>query len=275
MSDQASIFNANQSGEDLTNKGSASNASNVQPNAQLETLLLEIKNERGEPKYKTIEEALIGLKNAQEYIPTLKQTLSQKEQELADAKRKADEVEELKRVVQELTAGKQSTPTGESPAITPQQVAELVEQALEKKQTQAQQSANVSTVLTATQQAFGDKAEEVFYSRASELGLSKQEINALAAKSPKVVLQLLGIKEAAKQTPSPTQGTVNTSGFQPSVDTFIGRNNKPTLLGATSQDVIEESRAARKMVDELHAQGKSVHDLTDPKVYNKLFGKKG
>lgn len=273
MSDPTIFSNQNDQGGDPTNTSGVSNAGGAPNNDQFATLLLEIKNERGEPKYKTVQEALIGLKNAQEYIPTLKQTLTQREQELAAAQAKANEIEELKRVVQELTANKQEPITNSAPALSEQQVAELVGKALETQQSVAKQKENTGKVVETIKAEFGDKAEAVFYERAGQLGMSRDEINTLAAKSPAAVFQLLGIKQGTNSG-FPTRSTVNSSGFVQKQDSYLGRNEKSALAFASTQDVLEESRASRALVDELHAQGKSVHDLTDPKIYNQIFGKK-
>jgi len=155
--------------------------------------------------------------------------------------------------------------------MTEEQVAALVSKSL----TQAQQADiaknNLSKVVDTVKQAFGDKAEEVFYGKAKELGMSMEEINSLAARTPVAALKLLGV-EGSTPTPQPNNaGSINTSAFQPAQDSLIGKNAKSALIGATTADLNAESANARKMVDELHSQGLTVHDLTDPKVYFKHF----
>ena len=65
---------------------------------------------------------------------------------------------------------------------------------------------------------------------------------------------------------------MNTSGLAPHQETFVGRNKESAVMGATTEDMRRESDRSKKMVEELHAQGLSVHDLSDPKVYKKYFG---
>lgn len=246
----------------------------TEPNANtddLATLLGAIKNERGEPKYKNVQEALKALGHAQEYIPALKSKEQELEQKLNDAMTRLTKMETLEATVLELTQRNNkpldNQPTG---SLSAEQVAELVRSTLTETQTKAAQTANLDTVVNAAKAKFGDKAEEVFYGKAKELGISVAEFNAMAAKSPKVVLTLIG----AEGSSAPTRQSVNfnTDGFQPKPDSKIGRNQKTALTGATNQDLREERDAANAMVDELHAAGKSVHDLTDPKVYFKTFG---
>lgn len=273
MSDQASIFTEQSSG--TTPPNTDPSKVNANPDTRLTDLLNEIKNERGEPKYKSFEDAFVGLKNAQAYIPDLKHTLAEKDAEIARLKAEADSIAELKETVRNLTERSSSNGTPPS-GLNEQDIAELVNRSLDTNLTQREQRAsaqkNVQTVVDTLKESFGADAEKKFYEKATELGMTVQEFNALAAKSPKAVLSTLGVTVKATQPFQSTSGTVNSQAFTPKTDTFVGRNQKSTSVGATSQELAEESRNANAMVEELHKAGKSVHDLSDPKVYFKLFG---
>lgn len=244
---------------------------NTDPLAALANQLSQIKNENGEQKYKTLDDALKALQHSQQHIPQLNKTLAEKEAELAQAKAEAARVTELEKTVQQLLnpskPPEQVTPV--QAGLTPDQIAELVNKTLTAKQVEEKASANISSVVNAAKQHFGDKADELFYGKAATLGMSKEAINSLAATSPAAVLELLGIKQGT--VPNKSSSGFNTDGFTPNKDTFISRNKSSMLLGATSQDLAEEGRNARAMVDELHSQGLSIKDLTDPKVYFKHF----
>lgn len=260
------IFGNNQSPTDPATTPTTPN-----PLEALANQLAAIKNENGEQKYKTLDDALKALQHSQQYIPQLTKTLAEKEAELAQAKAAASKVEELERSVQQLMSPSEPAEqsTNAQPAITPEAIAALVKQTLTQTQVEQTASQNLATVVQAAKTAFGDKADEMFYSKAQTLGMSKEAINSLAATSPAAVLELLGIKQGA--TPAKPSSGFNTDGFTPNKDTFISRNKNSMLLGATSQDLAEEGRNARAMVDELHSQGLSIKDLTDPKVYFKHF----
>lgn len=238
----------------------------------LADLLGSIKNERGEVKYKDVESALIGLKNAQEFIPTLQKSVADRDTELAALRAKADRAAELERVIESLTSGKapEAVPPAAAPAHKEVDVSALVEAALTNREKQQVAKTNVSSVLSAVKNAFGDKSEEVFYGKAKELGMSVAEFNALTATSPKAVLTMLGIAEG-KSSFGTTPTSVNSSGFVPTKETFITKNKNPVLVGATSEDVSRELASAKQMVVELHSQGKSINDLTNPKVFFKHF----
>ncbi|MFZ3043677.1 MAG: hypothetical protein WA058_01025 [Minisyncoccia bacterium] len=278
MSDQTSIFDNTNSGVPAPNTDSVSNVVNATNDSELTNLLSGIKNERGEQKYKTLKDAIVGLQNAQEYIPDLKQTLLNKDIEIERLRAEAKKVSDLEESVRKLTERGSDFVTPTKNAISEQDIAELVNRSLDNTLSQrdavATQKQNIKAVVDALQSTFGADAEKKFYDKATELGMTVAEFNALAAKSPKMVLSTLGVQNKQPTQPfTPTQGSVNTQGFTPPTDSFVGRNKTPSLIGATTQDLRDESRKANQMVDELHKAGKSVYELTDPKVYFKHFGK--
>lgn len=277
MPDQASIFNNTDSGVPTPNTDNVSNIVNASNDPELTNLLSGIKNERGEQKYRTLKDAIVGLQNAQEYIPDLKQTLLNKDIEIEKLRKEAERVAALEDAVKKLTD--RGFDNGTPPkSISEQDIAELVNRSLDSTLSQrdaiATQKQNIKSVVDTLQASFGADAEKKFYDKATELGMSVAEFNALAAKNPKIVLSALGVQNKQPTQPFiPTQGSVNSQGFTPPTDSFVGRNKTPSLVGATTQDLRDESQKANQMVEELHKAGKSVYDLTDPKVYFKHFGK--
>lgn len=271
MADQASIF-GNQNSPVTPDPTGGSNTPNASLDPSLANLLTEIKNERGEPKYKTLQDALVALKHSQEYIPQLTQKLNEQTMELTTLKGEVGKMTELEKAVQALTQ-QVSNPSTNGPAITEEQIANLVTKTLTKTQQEAVAKKNLEDVASLVSQKFGTEAEKLFYDKGKELGLSPEEFNALAAKTPKAVLRLLGVEGTSTQnTGAPTTSTINASGFTPQPNSLVGKNTKSAIVGATTQELRQESENAKKMVEELHAQGLTVHDLTDPKIYFKRFG---
>ena len=136
-----------------------------------------------------------------------------------------------------------------------------------------QAKANTLEVVNTLKTKYGAEAEKAYNEAATNLGMSVQELNALAARNPKAVFKILGVTPEAPQVnvSSSASPSFNTDGFQPKQDSFIGRNTKATLIGATTNDLNEETQRAKQMVEELHKQGKTISDLTNPKVYFKTF----
>lgn len=278
MSDQTQSIFGNQNNQQVTpdgqNQGQGSNPSGSQNADPIADLLGSIKNEKGEAKYKSVADALVALQHSQSYIPQLTAKLTEREQELLSARKEADKIAELERTVLALTSGSQSQQVdAPAPALSEEAIAAIVSKTLTSNQEAASRQQNVTEVVTALQSAFGTRAEEVFNNKAKELGMSVQDLNALAARTPRAVMNLIGIKASIAPSGSGYQSSINTGGLAPNQQSFISKNTVPTLIGATSQDLMREAKAARDMVTELHAQGRSVHDLTDPKVYMATFNK--
>jgi hypothetical protein len=272
MTDQ-SIFNGNENQPATQpNQSAAQPAQPVQTPDPIADLLASVKNERGEAKYRDVTEALNGLKHAQEYIPSLKNELSAKDQALAAALAEVERLKAVEESVRAFTSQPAPAVQPTAPVFDEKKIADLVTQTLTQREVQSAQKANLSTVVTSLQQSFGADAEKVFYDKATELGMSMEEMNVLAAKSPKAVLTMLGVKVGAQSSSvAHIPGSVNSSAYQPRQDSFVGRNNKSAMIGATTEDLQMEAHNSRKMVEELHAAGLTVHDLSDPKVYKKYF----
>lgn len=237
-------------------------------------LLGSIKNDRGEPKYKDVKTALEALKHSQEYIPNLKSEKEKADAEMAALKAEVDRLKNIEEVVNRLSEQNEHNKSTPAPVLSEDLVANLVNQTLTQREQAAQKAANVKTVVSTLQASLGAEADKAFYTKAQELGMTAEQINNLAAQSPTAVLKLFGLEGNKNQTP-PTNSTntsVNTAGFKPSEQSYIGANQKPANVGATTGELREEFSSAKKMVEELHSKGLTMQDLTDPKEYRKIFG---
>jgi len=273
MSDQDKNIFQSQTTETQTTPVNSANSGGVQNNDMFADLLNGVKNERGEPKYRDVTEALKGLQHAQTYIPELKQENATLRNQLNELRAQVDKLKAVEDTVQKLTIAQQEPAVTKANVLDEQSVAELINRTLTQKETQAIQKANLSKVTSTLINKFGDKAEKEFYGKASELGMTVEQINALAAQSPQAVFKMLGIDSVPQQqkTTLPTSTSANTDGFTPQLNTFIGKNEKGFGVGATTQDYLTEAQNSKKLVEELHSKGMSIHDLTNPKVYFNTF----
>ena len=263
MSDQTSIFNENP----------LETPTQTAPDSptDISTLLSEIKNEKGEPKYKSPAEALKALKHSQDYIPELSKKVKEYEQETEQLRKEASRVAELEEIIKRLNPSERSDTVTTAHEYPEDKISNKIDEILAKKESQRVQSNNVETVVNTLRDRLGDDAEKQFYSKAKELGMSIVEMNTLASKAPLAVLQLFGVTESVKNKTSVSTSSVNTTTFEPSTTSSITKNNKSVLMGATSSEILEESRNSAKLVQELHSQNRSIHELTDPKVFFKTF----
>ncbi len=276
MSDQSIFGNQPNSQETpaTSNNADGNNGVPSQNSQPFADLLGSIKNENGQPKYGNTEEALKALKHSQDFIPQLKQENQTLKSELESLRAQVEKLKGVEEVVERLTSQQNTSASTNAPVLDENAIAELVQRTLSKREVEAIQKANVTNVVQTLQANLGAEAEKSFYTKAQELGMSVQQMNALAATSPKAVLNLFGLQGNEVQKvnmPSPVKPGENTAGFQPKQDTYIGRNTKKLEVGATTREISEELNASRKMLEELQAQGMSVEDLSNPKNYFKLF----
>jgi hypothetical protein len=240
-----------------------------------DNLLGMIVNEQGEQKYKSVDEALKGAAHAQAYIQKVQQEKAALEAELNAARASSSKEAELERTLQELLA-KQGQPAAPTPAasVNPDDVASLVMKQIEARNAETAAKANQTSVATAFVEKFGAEAEAKYNAAAQELGLTVAELNAMAAKSPKAVLKAIGFADTQAtrlNTGAPAANAIRTEGFTPTQETLVKRNTEQLAIGATTRQINEESRRSKAMVEELHAQGHEVGDLSDPKVFFKYF----
>lgn len=266
------IFNSGKPSEE--NKPSATPPQT--DNSPLDSLLKEIKNERGEQKYRNVEDALKSVGHAQDYILQLKADIQNKEKELLDAKSKVDELSTFKENYQSLLENKEDDEkeitNSFSPSYSQEDILRLVETTLSKKQLEEKQNENAKEVVQTLIRTYGEeKAKDIFYSKGQEVGLSQAELDSLAKTNPKAVYRIIGLNQQNTSVTSPNKTTLNTSAFNPKDETFIGRNQKSLAFGATTDDYRNEFKNSSMMVEELHAKGITTTDLSNPKVYRQFF----
>ena len=234
-----SIFSKNQETEvkpaPVTSE--ASNGLSVNP---VDNLLHSIKNEQGEVKYNSVEDALKGAAHAQGLLSqnkteltTLAQELNALKVENAQYKGALEAMDHLSQPQQTQTESVPATNTGLDEAG----VINLIAQR-EKKATE---TANKAVVINKLLEKFGDKAEEIFYSVANKNGLSKELINQIAATSPEAALKYFENENAA--VINPIQTSVNSTtplNETPPLNDALPKSESSMLMGASSQELREE-----------------------------------
>lgn len=178
-------------------------------------LLATITNESGEPKYKSVQDALKALAASQEHIKRVEADNAK----LRETTLKSTVLEDVLKAIQ--------TPPAPAPAAPPQtkdqpDIATLVAQSVAQIEATKTATQNTNEVIAKMTELYGDTASESFYKKATELGMSNAEINILAARSPKAVFTLFGI--GAKQTSNAPKGTINTDSFNHQPDNQTKRS---------------------------------------------------
>lgn len=217
-------------------------------------LLSQIKNERGEQKYATLEEAIKGLANAQEYIPQVKSQLSEKDAELERLRAELEKRKTVEEVIASLKPQQPEErvvePTSQpSQGLNEETVRELVQrQYLQQKAAEVQQT-NITKVRQALVSKYGDKAKEMTEARVSELGMSMDMLNNLCASSPDAALALLNATQAHPATSAPVRSSVSLPDSQRIVSLAP---EKSMLSGASDKDRIAYIKKIKEALLEQH-----------------------
>lgn len=278
MSDQTNVFE--------NPEGNNNNPAPATNNDNYSAMLASIKNERGEQKYKNIEEALKALQSSQEYIPKLHQeidNLKSQKNTLEEQYEKALSIgEKIDLLLEERDRsgapfddnGGEPTPPEpkEPPAQNNLNTDDLYRdfrQRMRNEEASLVQQRNFEEVNRALSQMYGDKAYEFIANKSTEYGMSVEQMKQLASTNPKAALSLLGVSSKKEMNIS---NSYNSSNFKTTEDNEIRRNQK-SLIGGTTADINNEFKNSSKMVEQLHERGMSINDLTNPQNYYKIFNK--
>lgn len=215
--------------------------------------LMSIKNERGEPKYNSIETALDALKHSQEYIPQIK---SEAERWKAEAERLQAELAQrasiedtIAKFTTQRTPEAPSTTTEAPKALDESAVEAMLQRALTAREQKQLAEQNLSAVSAQLTQKYGEKAKEVLASKAAELGMSMESVKQIASSSPSAVLAWFNTS-----SPAPSGAPVRSTVSLPDTprDAELKSPSKSLLRGASSKDQIEFLKKIREEVYRKH-----------------------
>ena len=212
MTDQ-SIFN----NDEPSTPAEASQSGNEQASAA-DQLLSAIVNSEGKQKYGTVEDALKATAAAQEHIRRLEEENTTFRQEVEKSTTLQSVLDAMK--PREESASAPAEPTS---SIGEDDVAQLLEGMLNKRETEATAKSNVSKVTSAFVEKHGVEAEAKYYESATALGFTNSEINELAARNPAAVFKMFGIDDKPAPVAKPLRSSVgagNLSDNKPQQPTF-------------------------------------------------------
>lgn len=197
--------------------------------------LAQIKNENGEPKYKTVEEALKGLANSQAFIPQLLSEKKQLEEEVISLREKASKFEKVDDILAKLSQSEPSKSNEQTPqnsGLSEEAVVNLVKKALDASKTEEAQRSNITRVQNSLKEKFGDKTKEVVAKKAQELNTTPEAIGQLSVSNPDLVLALFNTASTKPVLPSTSSVNLHVPPATPELQ----RPEKSLLLGATSKE---------------------------------------
>jgi hypothetical protein len=213
----------------------------------LEDLLGSIKREDGTNKYSSVEDALKAIPHANSHISSLESENKRKSEELNAIR---EELAKYKGAAEALDriAPKEQEASQPAPQLEPEALEGMFESYLTKKQQQELAASNGKQVASALTEKFGEKAQEVFEQAAQENGLSSEDLQQLARKSPQAVLKLFGETSAPKAVP--TRSSINSE----ALPTSSSQEAPPPFsnVGSTAKQAAEHMRWHMEQVYKKH-----------------------
>lgn len=215
-----------------------------QPNP-FEDLLKTIKNEDGEQKFQNVEDALKSVPHKDQHISRLEGETSQQRDEIA---RLTAELETRKSVEQALEA----LQTPQAPPATPvdppkeaglsqEQVQQMMQETLQKQANDAARESNLSGVLTALSERFGDNQAEALQKVVASSGLTAESFKEMAMTNPQVVKTLLATVPTDK-APKPTTPSSQLTSATPKPGESPPSSKNLITGGASTADLLNEWR---------------------------------
>jgi len=217
--------------------------------------LAEIKNERGEPKYKDLPTALEALKASQEYIPQLKSRTQELEGQVNALQEQLSKQASLEEFMERLQKPSEQAPTQEQQpesqgGVTLEQLQSLIEQTLQNKERQTMAERNSQTVETALREAYGDSVRDVIAAKAQEYGMTPERIQEISKESPQLALSMFDLKPQSQRKPSIS--SANIPPIKPNQHPELKRPEKSLLLGASGREQREFMARVKEEVYRKH-----------------------
>ena len=187
-------------------KSDSSSSNPVNP----EDILSSIVNEEGKPKYGSVDDALVALKHSQEHIAKLEKEALERKAVLEASSAQEEKLKTLEETLERLIDSQKPTLPQDTPqdkGLSQEEVARLIEEQFTTNRQQATREANQQAVNKALVEKYGDKTQVIVEEKARSLGKSVEDLGALAANDPKLVLELFSTVSAASEGMTPPGGT--------------------------------------------------------------------
>lgn len=194
-------------------------------------LLNGIRTPDGRQKYADVATALGSIPHAQSKIDELSGEVAKLQEELQKRQGMEDMIEHMK----------SSSSAPEAPSVSggldEQAVTSILQQQLAQMEQAKAREANAATVRQALESKYGEKANDVFKSKAAELGVTEAQFTELAFTAPKLVMSHFDGMKVNDPQPLGGEG-INTASIKPSAPEY-----KSVMRGASIKDVVEQFKA--------------------------------
>jgi hypothetical protein len=161
-------------------------------------------------KYATLDVAIESIAPAQAHLTKVEAENAELRASNEKSRSQEDILADWKNQIGEQTTLAQTPQVAATPAVTSQDISEVVNQQLQAQEAAKVAAQNTREVVAAMTKHYGDKdkADEAYNTQAKALGLGVAGMNKLTAQSPKAVLKMLGIEKQSSPTPPLSSGSV-------------------------------------------------------------------
>jgi len=161
-------------------------------------------------KFKSPEDLAKGKFYADQAIDVLKQRLQEAQNELQNRKSLEDFMTEMKTLKTPVEPEYRVSPDAPKPVEV--DIESQFEQLFAKREAKQRMESNRDKVTRVLNDHFGDQAKVAINRKAQELGMSLQDLQDLAFRSPNALFNLLGVSEVPRDRAAPTVPVSTTAG---------------------------------------------------------------
>lgn len=173
-------------------------------------------------KFQSPEDLARGKYEADQYIEILKKRQDELRDDylkLRDENASKAKLEDLiKQMENQRLASSETTPAKEDskPAFDPAELDTLMSNKIQQHELQRKETDNLNSVMSKLKERYGSNYVSVLQTKTEELGLSKDDVNALARKSPKAFFNTLGLEQQQQESFSaPPRSAQRSDSFSP------------------------------------------------------------
>lgn len=178
-------------------------------------------------KFKTPEELARGKAESDNYIKTLEVQLDQLREDYLKSTEEQKTAASLKELIDQMKSEQQlnngipplNAPEVKQPALDVEKLRTLIRSDVLELEAQRKADANFALVTSKLQEKFGTNYQTALKKHVDELHLTIEDVNALAAKSPRAFFKTMGIDEPQQQMnnlfQTPTQSSQRNDNFAP------------------------------------------------------------
>lgn len=196
-------------------------------------------------KYATIDEVYKAFPNAQKHISTLEEENRTIKEELAKRRTAEELLNDIQSRVTPQSNGDTIPPKVDIPDIS-----SLVRQEVERVKIEESYKVNQKTVVDELTKVYGDKAREKYAALATELGVTKENLNQLALTSPTAFFKLAGITPQTTTRSGTLTNDVSTTRI---VNTPDVTSSRVPMNGNAKDDALAIARAREHVMKNLQS----------------------